>query len=105
VIVLFYAETFDKILGFSIFLDSIGFAASAATIFIFRKRSAGREDPGIYKMKLFPLIPLIFIAAYLFVAVSICVNTPELAGIGTAVFFGFLLLYFIVKNVTKADPK
>ena len=34
VIVLFFADTFDKILSFTIFLDSFGMAFSAATIFI-----------------------------------------------------------------------
>jgi APA family basic amino acid/polyamine antiporter len=39
IIVLLFAETFDKILGFTIFLDCIGMATSAATIFILRKRT------------------------------------------------------------------
>jgi APA family basic amino acid/polyamine antiporter len=40
VIVLFFADTFDKILSFTIFLDSFGMAFSAATIFILRKRQS-----------------------------------------------------------------
>jgi APA family basic amino acid/polyamine antiporter len=39
IIVLFFADTFEKILSFSIFLDSFGMATSAATIFILRKRT------------------------------------------------------------------
>src|SRR5438105_5858235 len=78
VIVLFFA-TFDKILGFTIFLDSIGMATSAATIFILRKRTRHLDNTGIYTMKLYPLMPLIFIAAYMFVGISIMINTPYLA--------------------------
>ena len=37
IVVLFFANTFEKILGFTIFLDSIGMATSAATNFILRK--------------------------------------------------------------------
>lgn len=96
VIVLFFAKTFNQILGFTIFLDSIGMATSAATIFILRKRTKHLDGTGIYKMKLYPLLPLIFIAAYIFVGISIAVDTPELAGIGTAVFAAFLLIYFLV---------
>jgi APA family basic amino acid/polyamine antiporter len=103
IIVLFFAETFDRILGFTIFLDSIGMATSAATIFILRKRTKHLDGTGIYKMKLYPLLPLIFIAAYIFVGISIWVNTPELAWTGLAVFAAFLVIYFLVMGVNKRD--
>lgn len=96
IIVLFFAETFDKILGFTIFLDSIGMATSAATIFILRKRTRHLNGTGIYQIKLYPLLPLIFIAAYVFVGISIWVSTPELAWTGLTVFAVFLIIYFVV---------
>src|SRR5215217_4917830 len=101
VLVLFFAETFDKILGFTIFLDSIGMATSAATIFILRKRTRHLDGTGIYKMKLYPLLPLIFIAAYIFVGISIWINTPGLAWTALAVFAAFLILYFIVTRIKQ----
>jgi APA family basic amino acid/polyamine antiporter len=99
VIVLFFAKTFDQILGFTIFLDSIGMASSAATIFILRKRTKHLDNTGIYKMKLYPLLPLIFIAAYIFVGISIAFDTPELALIATCVFAAFLIIYFLVTKL------
>lgn len=101
IIVLCFAKTFDKILGFTIFLDSIGMATSAATIFIIRKRTRHLDGSGIYKMKLYPLMPLIFIAAYIFVGISIWINTPALAWTGLAVFAAFLLIYFIVTLIKR----
>ena len=101
IIVLFFAKTFDEILSFTIFLDSIGMASSAATIFILRKRTKHLDGTGIYKMKLYPLLPLIFIAAYIFVGISIAFNTPKLALIGTAVFTAFLLAYFVIISLKK----
>ena len=74
-------------------------ATSAATIFILRKRTKHLDGTGIYKMKLYPLLPLIFIAAYTFVGISIAFNTPDLALIGTGVFAGFLIIYFIVTSL------
>jgi APA family basic amino acid/polyamine antiporter len=103
IVVLFFAETFDKILGFTIFLDSIGMATSAATIFILRRRTKHLDGTGIYKMKLYPLMPLIFIAAYIFVGISIWINTPELAWTGLAVFAVFLIIYFVVRRI-KGTP-
>ena len=98
IIVLFFAKEFNQILGFTIFLDSIGMATSAATIFILRKRTQHLDGTGIYKMKLYPLLPIIFIAAYIFVGTSIAFDTPDLALIGTGVFAAFLAIYFLVKK-------
>jgi APA family basic amino acid/polyamine antiporter len=101
IVILFFAKTFDKILGFTIFLDSIGMATSAATIFILRKRTKHLDGTGIYKMRLYPLLPLIFIAAYIFVGISIAFNTPDLALIATAVFAAFLIIYFLIAKFKK----
>jgi basic amino acid/polyamine antiporter, APA family len=95
-IVVFFAETFENILSFSIFLDSFGMVTSAATIFILRKRTKNLDGSGIYKMRLFPLMPVVFILAYVFVCASITINTPNIALTGTAVLAVSLLLYFVI---------
>lgn len=101
IIVLFFANTFEKILGFTIFLDSIGMATSAATIFILRRRTKHLDGTGIYTMKWYPLLPLIFMIAYAFVGISIAIATPMLALTGLAVFAAFLLIYFLVVKKKK----
>ncbi|MCU0385398.1 MAG: APC family permease [Flavihumibacter sp.] len=101
IIVLFFANTFEKILGFTIFLDSIGMATSAATIFILRKRTKHLDGTGIYTMKWYPVLPLVFMIAYTFVGISIAINTPELALTGLAVFAVFLGIYFLVVRNSK----
>lgn len=105
IIVLFFAETFDRILGFTIFLDSIGMATSAATIFILRKRTKHLDKTEIYKMKLYPLFPLVFITAYIFVGISIWIETPRLAWTGLFVLVVFLVIYFIVHRCKKDSSK
>jgi basic amino acid/polyamine antiporter, APA family len=100
-VVVFFAETFDKILSFSIFLDSFGMVTSAATIFILRKRTKNLDKSGIYKMRLFPIMPVIFILAYIFVCISITVNTPFIALTGTAVLAVSLLLYFVITKLMR----
>lgn len=101
IVILFFAETFDRILGFSIFLDCIGMATSAATIFILRKQTRHLNDTGIYQMKLYPLLPIVFICAYLFVAISIWISTPELAWTALSVFAVFLVIYFFIARSKK----
>jgi len=101
IVVLFFAEQFNQILSFTIFLDSIGMATSAATIFILRKRTRHLDGTGIYTMKLYPVMPVIFIIAYLFVGTVIAITDPMYAVIGISVFAAFLLLYFATQSFRK----
>ena len=96
IVILYFANTFDKILNFTIFLDSFGMAASAASIFWLRPKTRQLNGTGIYSMKLYPLLPIIFICAYIFVAISIAIQTPSTALTGVIVLAAFIILYFLV---------
>ncbi|HYK56672.1 MAG TPA: amino acid permease, partial [Flavisolibacter sp.] len=107
-VIVFWARAFDKILSFTIFLDSFGMALSAASIFIIRKRTAHLNGTGIFSMKMYPLLPLIFILAYIFVAISIALdyeNNDYAALIGMGVLAFFTGLYFIVKAIRHSSQK
>lgn len=101
VLIVFWAKTFDEILSFTIFLDCFGMVLSAATIFKLRRNTAHLDGTGIYKMKLFPLMPLIFMAAYTFVFVVIFIDKPWTGITGLAILGAFILLYFLVKGTKK----
>jgi APA family basic amino acid/polyamine antiporter len=101
ILILFFLDTFDKILSFTIFLDCIGMAFSAATLFILRKRMKGQDDSHIYKMKLYPLMPVVFIAAYAFVALSIAWDKPMTALTALAVLAAFVIIYFITNPASR----
>ncbi len=103
IVILFFAQTFEKILNFTIFLDCFGMVASSATIFILRKRTKHLDNTGIYKMKLYPLLPLIFIACYLFVGASIAIQTPDTALTGVAVLAAFMVIYFLFHPKKKTQ--
>lgn len=92
---LFFLDTFDKILGFSIFLDCIGMAFSAATIFILRKRKIGDEGQ-IYRVPFKGVLPILFMATYLFVALSIAIDQPMTALTGVGVLLAFMVFYLLV---------
>jgi len=102
-VILFFAQQFERILTFSIFLDCFGMILSSATIFWFRRKTAGLDDQGIYKMKWYPLLPLIFMLAYLFVGTSIVISDPQAAITGVVVLLGFILIYFMVPRRRKGN--
>ena len=95
ILIVFWAKTFDKILSFSIFLDCFGMALSAATIFKLRKQTAHLDGSGIYKMKLFPVFPMLFILAYTFVAISIFIDEPFTALLALLILAVFIGIYFL----------
>lgn len=101
ILILYFAQEFEKILTFTIFLDSFGMILSAATIFWFRKKTKELDNTGIYKMKLFPLMPVVFILAYLFVAGSITIADPKAALTGVAVLTVFILIYFVSHKMRR----
>ncbi len=103
VIVLFFADRFEQILSFTIFLDSIGMATSAGAIFILRKRTKHLDNTGIYKMRLYPLLPVIFILAYIFVGTVIAITNPKYAVTGISVLTVFIILYFIFRKKGNGD--
>jgi len=100
-IIVFWAKEFDTLLSFSIFLDCFGMVLSAGSIFIIRKRTAHLNGTGIYSMKLYPLLPLIFMTAYSFVAISLLINQTNISLIGLGVLAGFVVLYFLVKEYKR----
>lgn len=99
VLIVFWAKEFDRILNFSIFLDCFGMILSAGSIFILRKKTTHLNGSGIYQMKLYPLLPIIFIAAYIFVAINLLITQTKISIIGISVFTGFLIIYFILRKL------
>jgi len=97
-IILFFSQEFEQILTFTIFLDCFGMILSSATIFWFRRKTKDLNASGIYQMRFFPLFPVIFILAYLFVGASIALADPTAALTGVGVLLAFLGIYFVAKK-------
>ena len=94
---LFYAKEFDIILDYIMFLDCIGMATSAATIFILRRKGVMPDTTEkIYKVPLYPVLPIFYILAYIFIAASVYMKNPYACWNGLYIFGGFLAIYFIM---------
>ena len=66
-----------------------------------RKRTADLDATKIYTIKLYPLLPVIFIAAYIFVAISIAFDKPNTALTALAVLLAFIIIYFVTNRGNK----
>ena len=100
VITLVFSREFEKILDRVIFLDSIGLATAVGSIFVLRRKTRHLDASGakIYKMKWYPLMPIVYILAYLFVSVSIVIKDPGAGLLGAGLLAFFYLMYRIGKR-------
>jgi APA family basic amino acid/polyamine antiporter len=78
---------------------------SVGSIFMLRKKTAHLDGTGIYKMKWYPLQPLIFIAAYVFIAISLMVNETKLSLTGLSALAVFIILYFLLNRGARTQQK
>lgn len=97
-IILLFAGSFQKILSYVMFFDTIGLSTAAVSIFILRRKTKHLNNTGIYSMKWYPLIPVIFITTYWFVTISIFIENPQAALICILAFIAGLIIYFITKR-------
>jgi len=95
ILISFLGKGIDPILNFSMFLDSIGMATSAAAIFILRKRQ--RElaaDNAVQEYSaITPYVAGFFIVAYFAIATGVFLKDPTAAWTGTILFIVFLVIY------------
>lgn len=101
VINIFFLGTFEKIVNYVMFIDSLALASAAATIFILRKRQKGIDYTG-YKIKLYPAVPLLFMVLISVVTVNVLISDLTSALIGLSFF---VLGYPLFKLMRKMDFK
>jgi APA family basic amino acid/polyamine antiporter len=72
----FVLGTFEKLVNYVIFTDTLTLAVVASTLFVLRRRRAG---DGGYSMWGYPLLPALFVACLLAVAARVLSLEPSLA--------------------------
>ena len=78
----FLLGSFEMLLNYVMFTDTLSIALVASTIFTLRRRAAG---DGGFAIPGYPLLPAIYIICLLGVAVSVFVTQPRLALAGIVV--------------------
>jgi APA family basic amino acid/polyamine antiporter len=98
----FFLGTFEKIVSYVMFIDSISLATVAASLFILRKRAKGKAPYTGFRVPLYPVVPLIFILFLLCVTFNVVYTDPVPAFIG---FCFFLAGYPLYKFMRKLYPE
>jgi len=86
----FLLGSFDKLLSYVIFTDTLTLAVVASTIFVLRRRHAG---DGAFSMWGYPVLPVLYMVCLLGAAASVFSQEPNLAVSGIAVLLTGWPLY------------
>jgi APA family basic amino acid/polyamine antiporter len=101
VLVTFFGKRVDNILGFSIFLDSLGFITCAAALLILRKRGYNEElVKGGWK-RWTPALGVFFIMAYCVVAAAVVIDNWKAAMTGVGLLLLFVGIFFGTQKLNK----
>lgn len=95
--VLALTGTFDQLLNYSTTGDWLGYAAVVATLFWYRR--AGVTDAAPFRAPLYPVLPLVFLAAVLWVVAVTIWQHPGDAGMGALITLGGLPVYFVWRRL------
>ena len=95
--VLAWTGTFDQLLNYSTTGDWLGYAAVVATMFWYRRTQSAESVA--FRAPFYPVLPLIFLAAVLWVVIATVIAHPGDAGMGALITLAGLPVYFLWRRV------
>ncbi len=108
-IILMLSGTYGQLLDYVVFGDWIFFGLTAATLFIYRGRERRLGDLGAprgFEVPFYPLTPLLFCAAAVYVVISSVVSAPVNAAIGAGLLAAGVPVFGFWKKRSSAEaPK
>lgn len=94
---LLISSAFEKVMNYTMFIDSGSLIFAGATIFILRKRKEGEANE-VFKIKLFPYVPILYMLVLLVVCISDFANDYFSVLISLAVMAAGYPLYYVLKR-------
>ncbi|MEO7264120.1 MAG: amino acid permease [Ferruginibacter sp.] len=101
IIITFIGKGIDNILGFTMFLDSIGMSFSAAALFILRKRKQNEAAVTSNIKNYMPLFTGFFVFAYFMIAIAVVISNWKAAATGLILLLIALGIYFLFYHKKK----
>ena len=103
VLVTFFGKGVDNILGFSIFLDSLGFITCALALIILRKKKYNDSLVTGSLSSIMPLLAVFFILSYMVVATAVVIDNWVAAMIGVLLLLLFVGIYFGTRHLNRQE--
>jgi APA family basic amino acid/polyamine antiporter len=99
---IFLLRTFENIVDYVMFLDTITLAIVSSSIFALRRKAKRTGEPySGYRVPLYPVLPLVFIAFMLAVAGNVLATQTREALYGTIFFALGLPVFLLMRRVSR----
>jgi APA family basic amino acid/polyamine antiporter len=95
----FFLGTFERIVNYVMFIDSISLTTVASSLFILRRRGEGATPYAGFKVPLYPVVPLVFILFLLGVTVNVVYTDPFPALVGVGLLLAGYPLYLVMRRL------
>jgi len=106
VLTVFFISSFQKVLDQVMFFDSISLVAAAAAIFVLRSKARKEgTKKGVFKMRGYPVVPVIFIIVYCSIIASVFYANRLAAISGFVLFVSGWPLYYVIRHVIALRDK
>jgi APA family basic amino acid/polyamine antiporter len=99
-----FLGSFEKLVGYVMFTDSLMIAVVASALFVLRRRHVG-EGAAVFRVPGYPLLPLLYVACMAGIAVNLLITRTSLALIGCAVLAAGWPLYLVMRRLSGAAPE
>jgi len=100
---LLFLESFERLVAYVIFTDTLSLALLASCLFVLRRRQAGSATE-IFTMPGYPWLPVIFLVVVLGVAADLLWRETAVALGGILVVVAGVPLYALMRRLRMADP-
>lgn len=101
VLPVFLLGSFEKLLDYVIFIDTLTLAVVASTLFVLRRRRSGADG---FAMRGYPILPVLYIACLLAVCARVVSLQPVLAAVGAAILLTGWPLYRFGRRLFGIPP-
>ncbi len=97
-----FLRTFENIVNYVMFLDSLGIAVVASTVFVLRRRARKNSEnyPG-FRVPLYPVLPALFIFFLLSITVNVLMSRPQQALLGSVFLILGFPLYLVMRRLAR----
>ena len=98
----FLLGSFEKLLNYVMFTDSLTLVVVASTLFVLRHRAGAKDEPRLYRMPGYPVLPAIFVLSLLGVSLHVLLAQTRLALAGGAVLLAGWPLFLLARRLIRA---
>jgi len=103
---IFFLGTFENIVNYVMFLDSLTIAIVASTIFVLRRKAdrvRTEESYKGYRVPLYPVLPAVFVLFLLTISVNVFLTQTRQALIGALVFVSGFPLFLLMRRLRRSS--